>query len=356
MNVLAECFDTVECSVMANYESGEEKPLLEWASRLCPDSPRKRVKEWIASGRFYLNGKVVTRAGLRMADPGAALSLGTADITTASWTHRKRIHPKLVVLYLDSSLAIVDKAAGLLSVPGEGQGAPSALDLLANYLNDGRGDVLRRRLFGSTAKVSPLPVHRLDQYTSGLLCVAMNQEARRILIEQLRQHELLREYLAFADGEAPAPNGVWRHYLKLDEAGYHQLLFREPVEGAVEALTHYNVERVFARHHVSLLRLRLETGLKHQIRIQAAEEGMALVGDRLYHEGTRQALSRKGATLPYGFKRQALHAAVIGLKHPVEGRSMRFESQLPGDLKRLEARLEGEFRSQKSDSFSSNLR
>lgn len=311
---------------------------MEWALRLCPDSPRKRVKEWIASGRFYLDGQAMTQASRSMPDPGERLSLGPADTTVASWVHRKRIHPKVSVMYLDASLAIVDKGAGLLSVPGEGGGS-SALEILGDYLNDPRGDGLRRRLFGQSGRVQPLPVHRLDQYTSGLLCLALNEEARAHLIAQLRDHTLLREYLAFVDGVPRAESGSWTHYLKLDHAEYRQSLFTEPVPGAVQAVTHFSVEQVFPRHRVTRLRIRLETGLKHQIRIQAAAEGLALLGDRLYHPGTVKALARKGAPLPYGVRRQALHAATIGLRHPEDGRSLRFESPLPNDLTQLQSRL-----------------
>jgi 23S rRNA pseudouridine1911/1915/1917 synthase len=319
--------------------SGEQS-LLDWAMRLCPDSPRKRVKDWLTAGRFYLNGKVVTQANVKMPDPGEALTLGPPDSSIASWAHRKKIHPKLSVLHLDESLAIVDKGAGLLSVPVEGHGAISALDVLGNYLNDPKGDTLRRRLFGSAAKVRPLPVHRLDQYTSGLLCLALNAEARSMLIDQLRSHELLREYLAFADGRARSDSGTWRHYLRLDRTGYRQSLFDNPVEGSVEAVTHFSVDHIFQRHRVTKLKIQLETGMKHQIRIQASAEGLPLIGDRVYHAGTRKAMERKGATLPYGFKRQALHATIIGLKHPKTGRDMRFESHPPMDMVRLEQRLD----------------
>jgi 23S rRNA pseudouridine1911/1915/1917 synthase len=320
-------------------EHSDEKTLLDWATRLCPDSPRKRIKDWIASGRFCLDGRVVTKAGQRLPDPGASLTLGKPEKSAVAWGHRKRIHPKLVLVYLDSDLAIVDKEAGLLSVPTENQSKISALEVLANYLNDPRGEATRRSFFGTPDAVKPLPVHRLDQYTSGLLCIALNDNARHSLIKQLRSHDFLREYIAYGDGDAVAVKGTWRNYLKLDERGYDQQLFNESEAGATEAITHYQVEEVFALHHVSRLRIRLETGLKHQIRIQAAANGVPLVGDRIYHPGTQKAVAKKGAKLPYGFKRQALHAAVIGITHPTSGKKVKFQSKIPGDMQLLEERL-----------------
>lgn len=316
-----------------------EKTLLDWAARLCPDSPRKRIKDWIAAGRFCLEGRVVTKAGMRMADPGESLTLGAPEKSAAALGHRKRIHPKLVLVYLDSDLAIVDKEAGLLSVPTENQTKISALEVLSNYLNDSRGEATRRSFFGSADPVKTLPVHRLDQYTSGLLCIALNDDARRSLIKQLRSHDFLREYIAYGDGDATEPVGTWRNFLKLDELGYDQKLFNEPEEGTTEAVTHYQVEEVFAKNHVARLRIRLETGLKHQIRIQAAAHGLPLIGDRIYHPSTQKAVAKKGAVLPYGFKRQALHAATIGITHPSSGKKVKFQSKIPGDMQLLEERL-----------------
>lgn len=325
--------------IMNREENSQEGTLLDWAVRLCPDSPRKRIKEWITAGRFCLDGVVVTKAGLRLVDPGERLTMGAPDKAPAQWGHRKRIHPKLVLVHLDASMAIVDKEAGLLSVPTEGQQKISAIEVLGNYLNDGRGEATRRSFFGKPDAVKPLPVHRLDQYTSGLLCIAMNDDARRNLIGQLRSHDFLREYIAYADGDAPTPEGTWRNYMKLDEAGMDQMIVEAGTEDAVEAVTYYAVEQVFERHHVSRLRIRLETGLKHQIRIQAAAHNMALLGDRRYHDGTMKAVKKKGAKMPYGFQRQALHAATIGVKHPTDGRKVRFESNIPGDMQQLEQRL-----------------
>ena len=102
---------------------------------------------------------------------------------------------------------------------------------------------------------------------------------------------------------------------------------------------HYRVEASYSDYHVLKLRIRLETGLKHQIRIQAAAHNMPLIGDRIYHEGTQKAVGRKGAKIPYGFKRQALHASTIGIRHPRDGRELKFQSNIPGDMQELEARL-----------------
>lgn len=320
--------------------ANQKKTLLDWCVELQPDSPRKRLKAWIAAGRFCLDGQVVTRAGLMVENGQGRITFGPPNqAPSTAWGHRKRIHPKLVLVHLDADLAIVDKEAGLLSVPTQDQEKTSAIELLARYLNDARGEATRRRFFGKADAVQPLPVHRLDQYTSGLLCVAMNPTARAHLIAQLRAHTFLREYVAYADGCADTHKGTWRHFLRLDAHKMQQQVVSESTQGAELATTHYKVEEVFQAHNVSRLRIRLETGLKHQIRIQAAAQGMALLGDRRYHPGTIKSLKKKGGKAPYGQLRQALHAASIGVQHPTQGDTRLFHSNVPGDLQQLEQRL-----------------
>ena len=127
----------------------ENKTLLDWAAKLCPDSSRKQVKAWVAAGRFCLDGVVETNAGNRMKDPGERLSFGKPKLAPGDWKQRKRIHPRLVLVYLDADLAIVDKEAGLLSVSSDLQPGLSALEILSEYLNDYRAEATRRAFFGS---------------------------------------------------------------------------------------------------------------------------------------------------------------------------------------------------------------
>ncbi len=321
--------------------SDETKTLLEWAARLHPDTPRKRIKSWLVDRRFYLDGTVVTNGGLRLPDPGNRLTFGPPNPVAPEWGPRRRIHPRLTVVSLDANLAIVDKDAGLLSVPSRKQAGRSALDILGDYLNDRRGDALRRTFFGNTAPVKPLPVHRLDQYTSGLLCIALNPKARVELIEQLRRHEFIREYVAYIKDLPTDPSGTWRNHLLLDETGYQQTIVDPGTPDAVEATTHYEVERAFPEARAARIRLRLESGLKHQIRIQAAAHGMPLIGDRRYSGEQPSGPQKKKTPARFVFDRQALHAASIGIRHPADGRSLLFQSHLPSDLQQLEAQLHG---------------
>lgn len=314
----------------------EEKTALDWLLRDYPDSPKKRLKDWFKQGRVSLNGRVVTKPHLRMEDPGDRLQLGKSAPASRVLTKRMpiRLHAQVNLLYIDESLAIINKGAGLLSVPLEGKESPSALKILSQYLQSGSSDTLM-----------PLPVHRLDKYTSGLLCFAMNTDAREHLVRQVREHSFIREYLALADGRPEPRKGTWRSWFKLDADGMEQTVYDEPTEGAAEATTYYDVLDTIewpagkgTTHYVSRLRLRLKSGLKHQLRIHAARAGVPLLGDRSYHPDFKRA-AETGAGAPHGCKRQALHASSIGFVHPDSGETKRFSCKFPRDLAELEQSL-----------------
>jgi len=324
----------------------EEKTALEWLARDYPDSPKKRLKQWFARGRVQLDGQPLIKPHQRLEDPGDRLRMGEAHPAAKLFFKRMptRIHAQVNLLYIDSALAIVNKGPGLLSVPLPGKTQPSALSLLENYLQGkGAPELDRNRV--NRKVLTPLPVHRLDQYTSGLLCFAMNPEAREHLVKQVREHSFLREYLALGDGKLESGKGTWRSWFKLDESGMEQTVYDEPTDGATEAVSHYDVLDTITwpagggeHHTASRLRLRLETGLKHQLRIHAARAGVPLLGDRLYHPDFKKA-AEQGAGQPYGCKRQALHASSIGYIHPETGKTKRFSSKFPRDLAELEQQL-----------------
>ena len=328
------------------------RPLLEWLLQKYPDTPKKRAKQWIAAGRVSVNGVIVRQPNREMPDPQSALELldrhATAmDCGASGW----QIHPRVAVLYLDAALAVVNKGPGLLSVPAE-DGDLSALSILADFLGgklraydrglDGRGYSLPP----AYRRLEPLPVHRLDQYTSGVFCMAMNPVARQHLIDQLSAHTMKREYVAYVEGHAPQPQGTWRNWLRLRGDELRQFVITDAEaracgDEAIEAITHYEVITEFkltgSRDIVTKLRLRLETGRKHQIRAQAAYAGLPLLGDRTYHPKYH---GDAPITARIDFPRQALHAEILTLEHPEKsGTRMTWTAALPKDMQQLEAAL-----------------
>lgn len=314
--------------------------LLDCLLRAHPDTPKSRAKQWILAGRVSVNGAVVRKPHQILAEPGDAVELGGREAAALDCGAGWRIHPRVSLLFLDRHLAVVNKGPGIISVPAAGSGI-SALSVLADFLA-GRLKVRGRVVPQPYRGLEILPVHRLDQYTSGVLCMAANPEARRRLIEQVRARTMKREYVAFAEGRPPAPRGAWRNWLQLSRDELRQHVLSETQAKAAgaeadEAVTHFEViaEYPLANGRMAAkLRLRLESGLKHQIRVQAAHAGLPLIGDRIYNPGCTR-----------DFPRQALHAAALELEHPAQsGRRMKWKAELPDDLRQLEAKLRAGWR------------
>jgi len=333
-----------------NATKSKIAPLIDWLLAQFPDTPKTRAKQWIAAGRVTVNGVIIRKPHQPMTDPGDTLSLSGRQATTLDCGTGWAIHPRVTLLYLDSALAIVNKGPGLISVPAPGAEL-SALSILADFLS-GKLIARDRNIAGKTLppayrKLNPLPVHRLDQYTSGVFCIAMNGNARGHLIEQLKVHSMKREYVAFVEGRAAERSGTWRSWLQLSDDELRQHIVSEAranadPEETKEAITHYEVIKEYKlkedRGFVTKIRLRLETGRKHQIRIQAADAGLPLIGDRTYNMKYRDKELRSDAI---DFPRQALHAETLTLEHPDKpGKQMKWTAQLPKDLRQLEAGLQ----------------
>ncbi len=218
------------------------------------------------------------------------------------------------IVFEDTHLLVVDKPAGLLTVPIPGKRSRNLKELLDRYL--------------TSQKRRARAVHRIDRYTSGLVVFAKGYRAWEGLVEQFRAHTPERVYLAVVRGTVEPPEGTLRHRLELTRDGFRQ---RVVERGGTPAVTHYRVLERF--RGATLLELRLETGLKNQIRVQLRAAGHPLVGDRHYSV-EEAAETRLG--------RQALHAWRLGFVHPVTGRPVRFEAPVPSDLERLLGRLRKE--------------
>jgi len=317
----------------------ERSPLLEWLLRQYPDTPKSRAKQWILAGRVTVNGEVIRKPHHKIAATDS-IQLGGKSATTLECGRGWQIHPRVSLLYLDSSLAVVNKGPGLISVPAPNCDI-SALSILADFLA-GKLKAQDRGVAGKTLpppyrRLEPLPVHRLDQYTSGVFCMATNPEARHKLIEQLRERTMKRKYVAFVQGHPPSESGTWRHWLRLSDDELRQRVLSEAQAkaagpDALEAITHYRVVAEYppieGRGCAAKLQLRLESGRKHQIRVQAAHEGFPLIGDRTYNPDSELE-----------FTRQALHAEMLTLDHPESGKSMSWVAEMPKDLRQLEAML-----------------
>ena len=225
----------------------------------------------------------------------------------------------LDILYEDRVLVVINKPAGLLSVPLPRKSAePSVYDQLERYLRP-----QRRR---------PFVVHRIDRDTSGLVVFAKDPRTQQALKKQFIHREPERIYLALVYGHPDPRKGTWRDYLVWDRKALIQKRTHPRDPQAAEAVSSYFVVEQF--RDASLIEVRLETGKRNQIRIQARLRGHTLIGERRYIFGPEQLR-------PIPFTRQALHAHRLAFRHPVDGREVQFAAPLPDDFRELVERLRG---------------
>jgi len=226
----------------------------------------------------------------------------------------------LRIVWRDESLLVVDKPAGLVVHPARGHQEGTLSQLLAD---EGAGGV------GGGDPDRPGIVHRLDRDTSGLLVVARGEEAHRLLQAALRKRLIEREYLALVEGRPPSRTGT----IEAPIGRHPRIRTRMAVggTGSREARTHFTLERSLGR--VSLLRLRLDTGRTHQIRVHLQAIGYPVCGDPEY--GTAGLL---------GLERQFLHATRLAFPHPLTGAPVEVHSPLPSDLREALERAEAESR------------
>ena len=225
----------------------------------------------------------------------------------------------LRVVYEDADLIVIDKPAGLVVHPAPGHAHGTLVHALLHHCPD---------LAGVGGVARPGIVHRLDKGTSGLLVAAKHDLAHRSLAAQFKAHSIDREYRALVRGAPRADEGCVRAPIGRHPVDRKRFSTRARIGRA--AVTHWSVERRLGAH--TLLRVRLETGRTHQIRVHLASVGLPIAGDPVY------GASRRGNTPP-GLERPALHAALLGFDHPRSGERMRFESPLPEDLERVLAEL-----------------
>ncbi|HTL97406.1 MAG TPA: pseudouridine synthase [Holophagaceae bacterium] len=223
-------------------------------------------------------------------------------------------------LWEDTHLLFVDKPAGLLTVPAEKSGEPSLADAVADHY--------RRR---GQKHAQLYIVHRLDRFTSGVLVFARTSESLHHLKKLFALHKLQRTYRAILVGELPENQGTLKGHL-IEQAKTLKMRVVDPkrkdAEGAQSAVTHYRVVERLPGHTV--VEVELETGRRNQIRVQFADRGFPLLGDQVYGEESPL------------IDRQALHAEVLGLRHPVTDEMVVVKAAPPADfesaLKAIRAR------------------
>jgi 23S rRNA pseudouridine1911/1915/1917 synthase len=283
-------------------------------AEMFPEYSRSKLQTWIKADRVLVNGQILKPRD--KLEGGEEITLD-AEPEVVITSEPENI--PLDIAYEDDSLLIVNKPAGLVVHPAIGNWRGTLVNALLHH--EPRLDTLPRAGI----------VHRIDKDTSGLLMIAKTLQAHNSLTEQLHDREINREYLAVTRGRMTA-GGTVDEPIGRHPSDRLRYVVRESGKFAV---THYRVAQRFTRH--TLVQVKLETGRTHQIRVHMAHIRFPLVGDPVYggrfqmppdcNERLEMALR--------SFKRQALHAAKLGLIHPATGEYIEWEQAMPDDMREL---------------------
>jgi 23S rRNA pseudouridine1911/1915/1917 synthase len=277
---------------------------------------RGRAADALARGRVFVNDQeaTTTDAARRLIVGDRVRFWPDRPGSASKKTPRAARHGELPIVFEDDALIVVNKPPGLLAVPLERQeDATSVQDELVLHLR-------------SKGKRRPLVVHRIDRDTSGLVVFATRPEAQTRLKDQFRRREPERVYLAVVYGHPTPDSGSWNDHLVWDQKQLIQKETHPRDPRAQEARSQYRVKERL--RGASLIEVRLITGRRNQIRLQARLHGHTLVGEARYTYGPE-------ALRPIEFPRQALHAHRLAFRHPLTGQPLSFEAPLPVDMQEL---------------------
>jgi 23S rRNA pseudouridine1911/1915/1917 synthase len=295
-----------------------------WLAVRTDAGSRRRATEWIARGKVYWNGQAAEAAhGAHKVSAGQQVGVWMDRPGSSKPADRsvRDVRHLLSVLHEDESIVVADKPAGLLvePLPGRHGEEPTLLNLLADH-------------YRHAPHARSYVVHRIDRDTSGLVLFARTPAARDALKSQFRRRAPERVYLAVVLGRPTPTAGSWRDRLSWDPSSLRQRKAHGHDSRANDAEARYAVTEPFA--DASLIEVRLVTGKRNQIRVQAAMRGHPLLGERQY----RFNAPPEPPTLPH-IDRQALHAWKLGFIHPTAGLRVTYTSPLPDDFAALLAAL-----------------
>jgi len=294
-----------------------------------PQLSRSRVKALVVAGQVTADGATLSDPSHRV-KPGQSFAIVVPEARPAKPRGQTIA---LDIVYEDADLIVVNKPADMVIHPAPGNPDRTLVNALIAHCGDS--------LSGIGGELRPGIVHRLDKDTSGLIVAAKNDLAHRALSTAFAAHDIERAYLAIVWG-TPAPaageigGNIGRHPTDRKKMAI-------VARGGKAALTRYRLLRPLGRA-ASLVECRLATGRTHQIRVHMAAIGHPVVGDPTYGRMTAspsRVLSEGTRKVVQGFHRQALHAYLLGFKHPGSQAPVRWEAELPSDMRDLMQVLEG---------------
>lgn len=292
--------------IFSSAEGDIGQRLDKWISEKDIGLTRSAVQNLILSGNVYVNQKIaVKNYKLRKGDSVKVIIPEpiAQDITAENIP--------LDIVYEDSSLLVVNKLKGMVVHPAPGNYSGTLVNALMHHCGNS--------LSGINGVIRPGIVHRIDKNTSGLLIVAKNDTAHQGLAEQIKAHSFMREYEAVAMGNFKETDGTIDAPIGRHHADRKKMCVTD--KNSKNAVTHYHIIEQYEK--CAYIRLRLETGRTHQIRVHLSYKGHPILGDDVYGK-------------PYkGIEGQCLHARKIGFIHPESKEYMEFDSQLPDYFKEI---------------------
>jgi len=286
-----------------------------------PDLSWRKVRDAIEKGQVSVDGRV-------QQDPGLGVLTGATIVLDRNRPAQLKVRTNLDILHEDEHILVLNKPAGLLSIPsspGLGGSEDTVLRRVREYMAFKRGH-----------KTYVGMLHRLDRDTSGALAVALSKDAHAAGREQFKHHKFERHYLAIVQGVPDPPSGTIEARISTGYRSGRRKLVDEDDEG-LEASTDYLVKEKLKG--AALLELRLHTGRQHQIRLHLERLGHPLVGERVYTARMVRGDKPSGLSSPAPAKRNMLHAWTLAFPHPLTKVRVSVEAPLPADFETLLARL-----------------
>ena len=263
--------------------------LAEFLKTKFPDSSNRTISNWIKNGRIIIDNTVITKSSY----------IVKKDQEVTFKSNEKRLPLKINIVYEDPHFIIVDKPPNILSVPKDTPHSTNVLKILRKNYNT----------------LNIFAVHRIDKKTSGLLVYAKSKQCLSLFKEIFKKHDITRKYLAIVNGSFTEESGTIENYL-IEKQDLKVYITSK--EYGVKAITHYKT--LHRNNNFSFLSLTLETGKKHQIRVQLKNIGYPVVGDKKYGEEKNP------------IKRMALHAYLLEFTHPFTRKKVSFLSPIPKEF------------------------
>jgi 23S rRNA pseudouridine1911/1915/1917 synthase len=291
-----------------------------------PEFSRARLQALIAEGQVSFGAAALTSGSAK-----AAAGDYRVEVPAPVAAEPQAENIPLVVLFEDVHLIVVDKPPGMAVHPAPGSESGTLVNALLHHCGDS--------LSGIGGVTRPGIVHRIDKDTSGVIVAAKTDAAHQGLSTLFAAHDIDRVYIALTRGAPHPAKGTIEGAIARSTHDRKKMALVK--SGGRHAITHYATDRVFgpaAKPLAARLACRLETGRTHQIRVHLASKGTPCLGDPVYGSGAPVATVR-AAIEAARLSRQALHAAVLGFRHPITGATVRCESPLPPDMATLEREL-----------------